>query len=643
MRPTRDATQEVEKSLLFFWLSWELTILPTTFSNSSCSKTSFKLASDEATATSIARPSSRARAPAGDRCCGVAPFTMADDGDFDMDDLIEEDDGDFGADADEEDMMQMMEEQAVGPGRASGGAGKTVTATTTPTAQTTTGADDDDLEWLAQAGGTQVAGGGAGDPADDPTSGDGEDADDSEEEDELALFASFKPPPLSSNARCDSPRVSALAIEGEAVVVTGSDGKRAFVKAEPKTAAQATFGFGKHDVKTSGAASFLLGEPIETLLDRLENTRREAALAKRKLLEEQSGGGNKTADPAKDRRRSSLGAKKNDGETETSSGQTGLWVDAHAPKNFTELLSAENVNREVLHWLKAWDGVVFKRAPPKSARDVRFGGRGGGRDGGRGRGGGRSGGGGGVFGGGSNFVPGPSHARGVKDGAHNTHVPLDSDGRPTTKVLLLSGPPGVGKTTLAHVAAKHAGYRVVEVNASDDRGAEALHKRVCDATQMRSVLMGDTRPNCVVIDEIDGALGGADGKGAIHALLTIVNGSRGPKSVAQTERDARLESESAEDGVLRTTKHAPGHNSKNQGKRKGNGPLMRPIICICNDPYAPALRPLREIAKVFKLAPPSSARLNGRLREVCRYVLSLSKSRLHVCPYTTDTFFYLPQ
>jgi chromosome transmission fidelity protein 18 len=44
---------------------------------------------------------------------------------------------------------------------------------------------------------------------------------------------------------------------------------------------------------------------------------------------------------------------------------------------------------------------------------------------------------------------------------------------------------------------------------------------------------------------------------------------------------------------------------------------MRPIIAICNDPYAPALRPLREIAKVFKVAPPSSARLNGRLREVC--------------------------
>lgn len=33
------------------------------------------------------------------------------------------------------------------------------------------------------------------------------------------------------------------------------------------------------------------------------------------------------------------------------------------------------------------------------------------------------------------------------------------------QVALLCGPPGLGKTTLAHVIARHAGYSVVEMNA----------------------------------------------------------------------------------------------------------------------------------------------------------------------------------
>ena len=67
-------------------------------------------------------------------------------------------------------------------------------------------------------------------------------------------------------------------------------------------------------------------------------------------------------------------------------------------------------------------------------------------------------------------------------------------------------PAGLGKTTLAHVVARHCGYRALEINASDDRTAATLVARINDAVQMQSVL-GSGRPNCVIIDEIDGAAG----------------------------------------------------------------------------------------------------------------------------------------
>lgn len=40
---------------------------------------------------------------------------------------------------------------------------------------------------------------------------------------------------------------------------------------------------------------------------------------------------------------------------------------------------------------------------------------------------------------------------------------------------------------------------------SDDRSADVFKTKLEAATQMKSVLESDPRPNCLVIDEIDGA------------------------------------------------------------------------------------------------------------------------------------------
>lgn len=48
------------------------------------------------------------------------------------------------------------------------------------------------------------------------------------------------------------------------------------------------------------------------------------------------------------------------------------------------------------------------------------------------------------------------------------------NGLNTTKALLITGPPGVGKTTSAHLCAKLEGYTVIELNASDVRSKKLL-------------------------------------------------------------------------------------------------------------------------------------------------------------------------
>lgn len=85
----------------------------------------------------------------------------------------------------------------------------------------------------------------------------------------------------------------------------------------------------------------------------------------------------------------------------------------------------------------------------------------------------------------------------------------------------MSGPPGFGKTTLAHVIAKQAGYNVIEINASDDRTGAIVNTKVKAALEQQAIIRenaGDKsmamsqKPNLIIIDEIDGASmgGGAD-------------------------------------------------------------------------------------------------------------------------------------
>ena len=99
------------------------------------------------------------------------------------------------------------------------------------------------------------------------------------------------------------------------------------------------------------------------------------------------------------------------------------------------------------------------------------------------------------------------------------------------KILLLTGPPGLGKTTLAHVCARQAGYEVQEINASDERSRDVVKGRIRDMVGTENVrgISSNTatgkvrkagKPVCVVVDEVDGVVGGSSsgGGGAADSL-----------------------------------------------------------------------------------------------------------------------------
>ncbi|KAF5315882.1 hypothetical protein D9611_004969 [Ephemerocybe angulata] len=219
-----------------------------------------------------------------------------------------------------------------------------------------------------------------------------------------------------------------------------------------------------------------------------------------------------------------------------------LWVDRYRPRKFTDLLGNERAARDAMTWVKQWDWCVFGRTKSRKP---------------------------------------------VKREKDDSDPYEDEYHRPREKFLLLSGPPGLGKTTLAHVIARQAGYEVMEINASDARSGQVVDDRIRPTLEAGSTV-GSSKPVLLIIDEIDGATGSGENSNTfIHKLVQL-------------------------------TQVKPKKKQRNGKRDPGSSrPILRPIICICNDGNASSIAKLRPHALQIRFNKPSDIHTVKRLREIC--------------------------
>ncbi|XP_010135025.1 PREDICTED: replication factor C subunit 1, partial [Buceros rhinoceros silvestris] len=166
------------------------------------------------------------------------------------------------------------------------------------------------------------------------------------------------------------------------------------------------------------------------------------------------------------------------------------------------------------------------------------------------------------------------HKNASEDGQAKTNKTGGKDDGAGFKAALLSGPPGVGKTTTASLVCKELGYSYVELNASDTRSKNSLKEVVAESlnnTSIKDFCSGTSSSvsgnHVLIMDEVDGMAGNED-RGGIQELI----------------------------GLIRHTKI--------------------PIICMCNDRNHPKIRSLVHYCFDLRFQRPRLEQIKGAMMSI---------------------------
>lgn len=92
------------------------------------------------------------------------------------------------------------------------------------------------------------------------------------------------------------------------------------------------------------------------------------------------------------------------------------------------------------------------------------------------------------------------------------------------KAILLSGSPGIGKTTIAHVLAKETKSEIFELNASDLRNKLSMEAKLKPVIEQSSLF---NQNKIILIDEADGVSGTED-RGGLSELISLIEKAKFP-------------------------------------------------------------------------------------------------------------------